>query len=82
MEQKEKEKGKTSTEPHAVLLFLLLFITIIINNIIIITTMCTEVGFLFFRRVELCHVVNVFFFIIRNIFLPFLVYTSRGWGPF
>lgn len=52
---------KKSTEPHGIIVLAVVIVIniitiIIINNII--TTMCTEV-FLFFRREEICHVVNV-----------------------
>lgn len=62
---KQKEKGKDdkkinrATRGIIVLAVVIVIniITIIINNNII-TTMCTEV-FLFFRREEICHIVNV-----------------------
>lgn len=62
---KQKEKGKDDKKINratrgiivlAVVIVINIITIIIINNII--TTMCTEV-FLFFRREEICHVVNV-----------------------
>ena len=62
---KRKEKGKDDKKINratrgiivlAVVIVINIITIIIINNII--TTMCTEV-FLFFRREEICHVVNV-----------------------
>lgn len=60
---KQKEKGKEDKKINratrgiiVLAVVIVINITIIINNII--TTMCTEV-FLFFRREEICHVVNV-----------------------
>lgn len=61
---KQKEKGKDDKKINratrciivlAVVIVINIITIIIINNII---TMCTEV-FLFFRREEICHVVNV-----------------------
>lgn len=63
---KQKEKGKDDKKINratcgiivlAVVIVINIITIIIINNII--TTMCTEV-FLFFRREEICHVVNVY----------------------
>lgn len=62
---KQKEKGKDDKKINratcgiivlAVVIVINIITIIIINNII--TTMCTEV-FLFFRREEICHIVNV-----------------------
>ena len=64
---KQKEKGKDDKKINratcgiivlAVVIVINITIIIIIIIINIITTMCTEV-FLFFRREEICHVVNV-----------------------
>lgn len=62
MKQKEEEKDDKKIN-RATCGIIVLAVVIVINIITIIiiniiTTMCTEV-FLFFRREEICHVVNV-----------------------
>lgn len=61
---KQKEKGKDDKKINRATCGIIVLAVVIVINIItiiiinIITTMCTEV-FLFFRREEICHVVNV-----------------------
>ena len=62
---KQKEKGKDDKKINRATRGIIVLAVVIVINIItiiinynIITTTCTEV-FLFFRREEICHVVNV-----------------------